>query len=129
MDRREIGSYPGNKENNARLTGIPYGSYILTEISSPNRYVLSDKRYEFLIDEDGDEVFITAVNKETELHVFKKDIYGNELSGAAMQILDSKGYPTVPSISSAAFLQAVIPHASIELEVFCRLYQRIPFQW
>lgn len=91
MDRREIGSYPGNKENNARLTGIPYGSYILTEISSPNRYVLSDKRYEFLIDEDGDEVFITAVNKETELHVFKKDIYGNELSGAAMQILDSKG--------------------------------------
>ena len=91
MDKREIGSYPSYKENNARLTGIPYGSYILTEISSPNRYVLSDKRYEFLIDEDGDEVFITAVNKETELHVFKKDIYGNELSGAAMQILDSKG--------------------------------------
>ncbi|MBE6869938.1 MAG: Cna B-type domain-containing protein [Ruminococcus albus] len=73
------------------ITGIPYGSYILTEISSPDRYVLSDKRYEVLIDEDGDEVFITAVNKETELHVLKKDIYGNELSGAAMQILDSEG--------------------------------------
>ena len=73
------------------ITGIPYGSYILAEIASPDGYVLSNERYGVLIDEDGDEVFITAVNKETELQISKRDIYGNELSGAEMQILDSEG--------------------------------------
>ena len=36
-------------------------------------------------------VEITAINSATHLNVSKKDIYGNELKGASMQILDSDG--------------------------------------
>uniref|UniRef100_UPI0025F43EAE SpaA isopeptide-forming pilin-related protein n=1 Tax=Ruminococcus sp. TaxID=41978 RepID=UPI0025F43EAE len=86
-----IAAARSDENGHFRITGIPYGSYILTEIAPPEGYVLSNERYGVLIDEDGDEVFITAVNKETELHVSKKDNYGNELSGAEMQILDSEG--------------------------------------
>ncbi|MBR1383341.1 MAG: hypothetical protein IJ555_05955 [Ruminococcus sp.] len=70
---------------------IPYGSYIVTEIAPPVGYIFSDKKYDVVIDEDGDEVSLTAVNDSTHLNVSKKDIYGNELSGASMQIIDSNG--------------------------------------
>lgn len=70
---------------------IPYGSYIVTEIAPPVGYVFSDKKYDVVIDEDGDEVSLTAVNDSSHLNVSKKDIYGNELSGASMQIIDANG--------------------------------------
>ena len=70
---------------------IPYGSYIVTEIAPPVGYIFSDKKYDVVIDEDGDEVSITAVNDSTHLNVSKKDIYGNELKGASMQIIDANG--------------------------------------
>ncbi len=70
---------------------IPYGSYIVTEIAAPVGYVFSDKKYDVVIDEDGDEVPLTARNESTHLNVSKKDIYGRELAGASMQIIDANG--------------------------------------
>ena len=73
------------------INEIPYGSYIVTEIQAPVGYVFSDKKYDVVIDEDGDVVNITAENNEIELHISKKDVYGKELSGATMQLIDSEG--------------------------------------
>jgi len=70
---------------------IPYGKYIVTEIEAPTGYVFSDKKYEVVIDEDGDKVEIKAENSDTELHVSKQDIYGEELEGAVIQIIDADG--------------------------------------
>ncbi|MCR5141568.1 MAG: hypothetical protein K6C68_03450 [Ruminococcus sp.] len=70
---------------------IPYGKYIVTEIAAPAGYIFSDKKYDVAISENEQVVKITAINSATHLNVSKKDIYGNELKGASMQILDSKG--------------------------------------
>ena len=73
------------------INEIPYGSYIVTEIQAPVGYVFSDKKYDVVIDEDGDVVNITAENDEIELHISKKDVYGNELAGATMQLISADG--------------------------------------
>lgn len=73
------------------INDIPYGSYIVTEIQAPSGYVFSDKRYDVVISEDGDVVEITAVNNSTKLSISKQDVYGKELPGASMQLLDSEG--------------------------------------
>ncbi len=73
------------------IDNIPFGSYIVTEIQAPIGYVFSDKKYDVVIDEDGDVVNIKAENDEIELHISKKDVYGNELAGATMQLIDSEG--------------------------------------
>ena len=70
---------------------IPYGKYIVTEIKQPAGYIFSDKKYDVVISEDEQEIEINAINESTHLNVSKKDIYGNELIGASMQILDSEG--------------------------------------
>ena len=43
------------------------------------------------IAKDGDEVYLKAINKATQLNVSKIDIYGSELKGALMQITDTDG--------------------------------------
>lgn len=73
------------------IDNIPYGSYIVTEIQTPVGYVFSDKKYDVVIDKDGDVVNITAENDEIELHISKKDVYGNELAGATMQLISADG--------------------------------------
>ena len=73
------------------IDNIPYGSYIVTEIQAPVGYVFSDKKYDVVIDKDGDVVNITAENDEIELHISKKDVYGKELAGAAMQLISADG--------------------------------------
>ena len=73
------------------INEIPYGSYIVTEIQAPVGYVFSDKKYDVVIDKDGDVVNITAENDEIELHISKKDVYGNELAGATMQLISADG--------------------------------------
>ena len=73
------------------INEIPYGSYIVTEIQAPVGYVFSDKKYDVVIDEDGDVVNITAENDEIELHISKKDVYGKELAGATMQLISDDG--------------------------------------
>lgn len=70
---------------------IPYGKYIVTEIEAPTGYVFSDKKYDVVIDDDKDKVEIKAENSDTELHVSKQDIYGEELEGAVIQIIDADG--------------------------------------
>lgn len=70
---------------------IPYGKYIAAEIAAPTGYVFSDKKYDVVIDEDGDAVEMTAENKSMTIKISKQDVYGKELAGAKMQLIDSEG--------------------------------------
>ena len=74
-----------------KIENIPYGSYIVTEIEAPAGYVFSDKKYDVVIDEDGEKVEIRAENDEIKLHISKCDVYGNELAGAKMQLISADG--------------------------------------
>ena len=73
------------------FTDVPFGQYIVREIESPRGYILSDKEYAVSIAEDGEVIEITAENKPITVEISKRDIYGNELKGAKMQIIDSEG--------------------------------------
>ena len=73
------------------FTDVPFGQYIVREIESPSGYILSDKEYAVSISEDGEVIEITAENKPITVEISKRDIYGNELKGAKMQIIDSEG--------------------------------------
>ena len=72
------------------FTDVPFGQYIVREIESPRGYILSDKEYAVSIAEDGEVIEITAENKPITVEISKRDIYGNELKGAKMQIIDSE---------------------------------------
>ena len=69
---------------------IPYGEYIIHEIEAPTGYIFSDESYPVTVSEDGNVVEITAVNKPITVEISKRDVYGNELKGAKMQIIDSE---------------------------------------
>lgn len=86
-----IATSTSDENGNFAFKNIPYGDYVVTEIKSPVGYVFSDNKYDVSIDENGKNIEITAVNLETHLNVSKRDIYGNELPGAVMQIIDSEG--------------------------------------
>ena len=73
------------------FTDVPFGQYIVREIESPSGYILSDKEYAVSIAEDGEVIEITAENKPVTVEISKRDVYGNELKGAKMQIIDSEG--------------------------------------
>ncbi|MBR0485288.1 MAG: TonB-dependent receptor [Oscillospiraceae bacterium] len=70
---------------------VPYGSYIIREIQSPEGYILSEKTYPVTIAEDKETVEITIENSPLKVAVSKEDVYGEELSGAQMEILDETG--------------------------------------
>ncbi|MDR4040653.1 MAG: SpaA isopeptide-forming pilin-related protein, partial [Ruminococcus sp.] len=70
---------------------VPFGKYIVREIESPRGYILSDKEYAVSISDDGEVIEITAKNKPVTVEISKRDVYGNELEGAKMQIIDSEG--------------------------------------
>ena len=70
---------------------VPFGKYIVREIESPRGYILSDKEYAVSISDDGEVIEITAKNKPVTVEISKRDVYGNELEGAKMQIIDSVG--------------------------------------
>ena len=72
------------------FTDVPFGQYIVREIESPSGYILSDKEYAVSISEDGEVIEITAENKPITVEISKRDVYGNELKGAKMQIIDSE---------------------------------------
>ena len=80
-----------DENGNFGFDEIPYGKYIVTEIAAPVGYIFSDRKYDVAISENEQVVEITAINSATHLNVSKKDIYGNELKGASVQILDSDG--------------------------------------
>ena len=60
-----------NENGRFSFSNIPYGKYIVKEISAPTGYILSDKLYPVSIGEDGDEAEITAKNRPVE--VVKKE--------------------------------------------------------
>lgn len=70
---------------------IPYGEYVITEIEAPLGYIFSDEKYPVSISENGAVVEIIAENKPITVEVTKRDVYGNELKGAKMQLVDSEG--------------------------------------
>lgn len=70
---------------------VPYGEYIVREIEAPTGYILSEESYPVTISEDGEIVGITAENKPITMEISKQDVYGEELSGAEMQLTDSDG--------------------------------------
>lgn len=70
---------------------IPYGEYVIREIKSPAGYILSDEIYPVSISENEQVVKLTAVNTPNVVSISKTDIYGNELKGAKMQMLNSEG--------------------------------------
>ena len=69
---------------------IPYGEYIIHEIEAPTGYIFSDESYPVTVSEDGDVVEITAVNKPITIEISKVNVYGEELIGAEMQLIDSE---------------------------------------
>ena len=80
-----------DENGNFGFDEIPYGKYIVTEIAPPAGYIYSHMIYDVVISDNEQVIEITAINESTHLNVSKKDIYGNELTGASMQILDRKG--------------------------------------
>ena len=68
------------------FVNIPYGEYVVTEIEAPSGYIFSDEKYSVSISENGDVVEIIAENKPITVEISKRDIYGNELKGAKMQL-------------------------------------------
>ena len=67
---------------------VPYGEYAVKEIAPPAGYVLSDAVFPVTIDEDGDFIEITAENEPVTVEISKQDVYGKELEGAKMQLLN-----------------------------------------
>ena len=80
-----------DEDGNFGFTDIPYGEYIVKEIAAPTGYILSDEQYPVVIAETGDVVEITAENKAITVSISKEDLYGNELTGASMKLIDENG--------------------------------------
>ena len=79
-----------DKQGKFEFTEIPYGEYIVCEIEAPTGYIFSDESYPVTVSEDGDVVEITAVNKPITIEISKVNVYGEELIGAEMQLIDSQ---------------------------------------
>ena len=69
---------------------IPYGEYIVREIEAPTGYILSNESYPVTVCGDGETITIRTVNKPITVEVSKVDVYGEELEGAEMQLIDSE---------------------------------------
>ena len=74
----------------ATITGLPAGSYQLTEVSAPSGYMVGDAK-SITINKNTS---VTVANSPAALTILKKDsISGNALSGATFTLLDSAGNP------------------------------------
>ena len=80
----------------ATITGLPAGSYQLTEISAPSGYMVSDTKSITL----NKNTSMTVANTPAALTILKKDaVSGDALPGATFTLLDSAGNPV--AITSA----------------------------
>lgn len=70
---------------------VPFGSYIVREIAAPTGYVLSDESYPVTVSENEETINIRTVNESIDVEISKLDVYGKELSGAKMQLVDIDG--------------------------------------
>lgn len=78
----------------ATITGLPAGSYQLTEVSSPSGYVVSDAKSITL----NKNTTVTVANTPAALTILKKDaVSGDVLPGATFSLLDSAGNPVAVS--------------------------------
>ena len=91
MEANAIMTAVSDKDGKFGFEKIPYGKYIVTELVSPDGYVFSDKQYEVTISKDKQIIKLKAVNEEITLNISKKDVYGKELKGAKMQLIDKDG--------------------------------------
>ena len=70
---------------------VIYGEYIVREIAAPTGFILSDESYPVTISEDGEIIEISAKNKPITVEISKRDVHGNELVGAEMELINSDG--------------------------------------
>lgn len=72
------------------FTGLPYGSYIVREISVPEGFVLNQTSYPVIIHEDGQKETLKVENKyiksDVVLEKIDKDYSGTRLSGAEFTV-------------------------------------------
>lgn len=80
-----------DKQGKFEFSEVVYGEYIVREIEAPTGYILSNESYPVTISEDGEIVEISAKNKPITVEISKRDVHGNELIGAEMQLLNSDG--------------------------------------
>lgn len=80
-----------NENGYFEFGNIPYGEYVITEIEAPDGYIFSDEKYPVSISENGAVVEIIAENKPITVEISKRDVYGNELKGAKMQLINVNG--------------------------------------
>ena len=79
-----------NENGYFEFNEIPYGEYVVHEIEAPTGYILSDESYPVTVCEDGETITVRTVNKPITVEVSKIDVYGEELIGAEMQLIDSE---------------------------------------
>ncbi len=77
-----------DKQGKFEFSEVVYGEYIVREIEAPDGYILSDKKYPVTISEDGEIIEISAKNKPITVEISKRNVHGNELTGAEMQLID-----------------------------------------
>lgn len=78
-----------NEVGEAQTTNLNYGSYIIKELAAPNKYLVSDKEYPIIINDDTQqEVKIKIVNKikHGQIKIIKKDQDNKLLSGATFEL-------------------------------------------
>lgn len=80
-----------DKQGKFEFSEVVYGEYIVREIEAPTGYILSDESYPVKISEDGEIIEISAINKPVTVEISKRDVHGNELEGAEMELLNSDG--------------------------------------
>ena len=68
---------------------FPTASILSKKLRLPQAYILSEEGYLMTISEDGEIVGITAENKPITIEISKQDVYGEELSGAEMELINS----------------------------------------
>ena len=80
-----------DKQGKFEFEEVVYGEYIVREIAAPDGYILSSEKYTVTISEGGEIVEITAINKPVTVEISKRDVHGNELEGAEMELVNSDG--------------------------------------
>lgn len=80
-----------DKQGKFEFSEVVYGEYIVREIEAPTGYILSTESYPVKISEDGEIIEISAKNKPITVEISKRDVHGNELEGAEMELINSDG--------------------------------------
>ena len=80
-----------NEQGKFEFAEVIYGEYIVREIAAPTGFILSDESYPVTISEDGEIIEISAKNKPITVEISKRDVHGNELVGAEMELINSDG--------------------------------------